>query len=104
MKTIFDYLKIAKRTSYAAIDLFATGDNLRMKRRTLGLTQDLLSELFEWYGLSATRVTISNWERGLNVPPTEALRFLAWLYQCSMDELLVSEVLPCNDDAIPMAA
>lgn len=72
------------------IDPVATGRQLRSMRRKHNLTQEMLSELFEEAGESASRVAISNWETGKKLPSLAHVVFLAELYRCSPDELVVS--------------
>lgn len=72
------------------IDPVATGEQLRKLRRNHHLTQEILSDLFEQGGDSASRVTISMWETGKKLPTLMHVVFLAELYACSLDELVVS--------------
>lgn len=72
------------------IDPVATGRQLRSMRRKHNLTQEMLSRLFEEGYDSASRVAISNWETGKKLPSLEHVVFLAELYGCSLDELVVS--------------
>lgn len=68
----------------------ATGEQLRKLRREHNLTQEQLSELFEQGGDSASRVIISMWENGKRLPSLSHIVFLAELYGCSIDELVIS--------------
>lgn len=77
------------------IDPVATGRQLRSMRRKHNLTQEMLSELFEEGYDSASRVAISNWETGKKLPSLEHVVFLAELYGCSLDELVVSYRRSC---------
>lgn len=72
------------------IDPVATGRQLKKLRRDHGITQEFLSELFERCGDSASRVIISMWETGKKLPSLSHVVFLAELYGCSLDELIVS--------------
>lgn len=72
------------------IDPVATGRQLKKLRRDHGITQELLSELFERCGDSASRVIISMWETGKKLPSLSHMVFLAELYGCSLDELVIS--------------
>ncbi len=72
------------------IDPVATGRQLRSMRRGHSLTQEMLSELFGDGGESASRVAISNWETGKKLPSLAHVVFLAELYRCPLDELVVS--------------
>lgn len=72
------------------IDPVATGRQLQELRRKNHLTQEDLSELFEWCDISASRVSISVWENGKKTPSLLHIVFLAELYGCSLDELVVS--------------
>lgn len=72
------------------IDLIATGKQLREKRQSHSLTQEELSECFERGGDSASRAIISMWENGKKLPSLSHMVFLAELYGCSLDELVIS--------------
>ncbi len=72
------------------IDPIATGRQLKKLRRDHHLTQEFLSELFEQGGDSASRVIISMWENGKKLPTLSHIVFLAELYGCRLDELVVS--------------
>ena len=72
------------------IDSVATGRQLKKLRRDHGITQEFLSELFERCGDSASRVIISMWETGKKLPSLSHMVFLAELYGCSLDELVIS--------------
>lgn len=79
-----------KESWLMGIDPFATGRQLKKLRRDRGITQEFLSELFERYGESASRVIISMWETGKKLPSLSHMVFLAELYDCSLDELIIS--------------
>jgi transcriptional regulator with XRE-family HTH domain len=72
------------------IDPVATGRQLKKLRRENGFTQECLSEQFERCGDSASRVIISMWESGKKLPSLSHMVFLAELYGCSLDELVIS--------------
>lgn len=72
------------------IDPTATGRQLKKLRQTHHLTQEFLSELFEQGGDSASRVIISMWENGKKLPTLSHIVFLAELYDCALDELVIS--------------
>lgn len=72
------------------IDPVATGRQLKKLRRQHNFTQEDLSELFEWCDISASRVSISVWENGKKTPSLLHIVFLAELYGCTLDELVVS--------------
>lgn len=78
-------------TKTMGIDLMATGKQLKTLRQKNSLTQEELSELFELGGYSASRVIISLWENGRKLPRLQHVVFLAELYGCSLDELVVSQ-------------
>lgn len=73
------------------IDPRATGEQLYRYRRKNNLTQEDLSGLIDACGKSASRVIISKWENGSKTPSLLHLVFLAGLYRCSLDELIVTE-------------
>ncbi len=72
------------------IDPIATGSQLKKLRRDHNITQEGLSELFEQGGDSASRVIISMWENGKKLPTLSHIVFLAELYGCALDELVIS--------------
>lgn len=72
------------------IDPIATGRQLKKLRRKHNITQEQLSELFSDCVSSASRVVISMWENGRRVPSITHVVFLAELYNCSLDELIIS--------------
>ena len=72
------------------IDPMATGEQLYRYRRKNNLAQEGLSELIDACGKSASRVVISKWENGSKTPSLLHLMFLSELYNCSLDELVVS--------------
>lgn len=72
------------------IDPEATGKQLKSMRRMRGYTQEYLSELFEFNGESASKGIISQWENGKKMPTLAHVVFLSELYNCSLDELIVS--------------
>jgi transcriptional regulator with XRE-family HTH domain len=59
------------------------GDFLRETRENQGLSQKDVSEAMGYN----TSQFISNWERGLSLPPIPALRKLAKLYKIDADDL-----------------
>lgn len=79
-----------KESWLMGIDPLATGRQLKKLRRDRGITQEFLSELFDRYGESASRVIISMWETGKKLPSLSHMVFLAELYDCSLDELVIS--------------
>ena len=72
------------------IDPVATGHQLRKHRQAHDLTQEKLSSIFEEGGDSASRVIISMWENGKKLPTLSHVVFLAELYGCAIDELVIS--------------
>lgn len=88
------------------IDPDATGRQLKKLRRDHGITQEFLSELFERCGDSASRVIISMWETGKKLPSLSHMVFLAELYGCSLDELVISyrrsRELGDDDQLVPL--
>ncbi len=72
------------------LDLIATGRQLRKKRLEHGYTQEQLSERFEQGGDSASRNTIICWEGGKKCISLPHVVFLAELYHCPIDELVLS--------------
>ncbi|MCD7749368.1 MAG: helix-turn-helix domain-containing protein [Oscillospiraceae bacterium] len=90
VRRIINALLLRKDPWDAKIDFYATGEQLRSKRLEHNLTQEMLSDIIcELCVKSATKNAISAWERGRNCPSLDHLAFLAWLYDCSIDELLV---------------
>lgn len=90
-------ISITRETAWLmGIDPVATGNLLRDMRCKANLSQEGLSWLFEKAGDSASRVTISNWETGKKLPTLSHLVFLAELYECSLDELVMSFRRSCE--------
>ena len=58
-------------------------NNLKIKRRQLGLTQQLISNL-----LNLERSTYAYYETGKTTPSVETLAKLSELFDCSIEELL----------------
>ena len=80
------------------IDPTATGRQLKKQRQKHHLTQEYLSELFEEGGDSASRVIISMWESGKKLPSLSHMVFLAELYDCALDDLVISYRRSHEDD------
>lgn len=80
------------------IDPVATGKQLLSMRRVHHLTQDALSELFEEGGDSASKNAISTWETGKKLPSLTHVVFLAELYDCTLDELVITYRRSLEDD------
>ena len=57
--------------------------SLKNKRVAAGLTQENVAKI-----IGTSRVTIARWESGIHEPDFEALRKLAKIYSCSIDDLL----------------
>lgn len=84
-------LKIEYKNAYLmGVDLEATGKQLRKKRLEFNLTQEKLSDLFERGGDSVSKNAISTWETGKKLPTLSHVVFLAELYGCTIDELVLS--------------
>ncbi|MCD8147944.1 MAG: helix-turn-helix domain-containing protein [Clostridiales bacterium] len=74
----------------AEIDPIATGKQLCSKRIAHDLTQQELSDIIcEYCVETAGRNAISGWETGRKTPSLNHVVFLAWLYDCTIDELVV---------------
>ena len=69
------------------VDPVATGVRLQNKRTEFSLTRERLSGLF---GSSASPQAIYKWETGKSTPTLSRLVILACLYDCSLDELVVT--------------
>ncbi len=61
----------------------AIGENIKTKRKKLGITQEELAEK-----LSVTRQAVSNWENGKTEPDIETLTKIAQIFDLSIDELV----------------
>jgi transcriptional regulator with XRE-family HTH domain len=53
------------------------GEYITKKRKSIGLTQEALSEALQKQGISRASTTISNWEADRGKPPIEVLIALA---------------------------
>lgn len=82
-------IRITRDATMMGVNLIATGEQLRRLRRDHNLTQEQLSELFSCGYDSASKNAISIWERGIRLPSIDHLVFLAVLYNCTLDELVV---------------
>lgn len=69
----------------------ALGKFLTHARTAAGLTQKEVADALKY----STSQFISNWERGVSLPPVSAFRTLATLYKLKPDRL-VSEVFECR--------
>lgn len=86
---IIDY--VCNHASDWGIDPVATGRQLKKHRRQNNFTQEDLSGLFnDCHDGTASRVIISMWENGNKLPTLSHIMFLAELYGCTLDELVVS--------------
>lgn len=72
------------------VDPVATGVRLQNKRTEFSLTRERLSGLFDEVGSSASLQAIYKWETGKSTPTLSRLVILACLYDCSLDELVVT--------------
>lgn len=75
---------------FLEVDPIATGAKLRGKRREFCFTLEGLAEVFERAYCPVSINSIGKWERGICFPRLDHLFFLACLYSCSLDELVVS--------------
>lgn len=66
------------------------GVRLQNKRTEFSLTRERLSGLFDEVGSSASPQAIYKWETGKSTPTLSRLVILACLYDCSLDELVVT--------------
>lgn len=62
-------------------------ENLRLKRKERGLSQEELASR-----LHVVRQTISKWEKGMSVPDSEQLIKIAVILETTVSELLVTKV------------
>lgn len=62
------------------------GAQLRAMRKKAGLTQDAVAD-----AMNVTRQTLSNWERGVNLPDIFTLARLATIYNVSFDEVFLGK-------------
>lgn len=75
----------------AGVDLIATGRQLNKFRRLNHLSQEGLSEIIcAGCDYSASKNAISTWETGKKLPSLSHVVFLAELWRCSIDELVIS--------------
>lgn len=87
--SIVDY--VCEHAADWGIDPVATGRQLKKLRRQHNLTQEDLSGLFkDCRDGTASRVIISMWENGNKMPTLSHIVFLAKLYNCTIDELVVT--------------
>lgn len=62
------------------------GGRLRSMRKNAGLTQEAVADV-----MNVTRQTLSNWERGVNLPDIFAVSRLAAVYRVSLDEIFLGK-------------
>lgn len=62
------------------------GEQLQSMRKNIGLTQESVAEI-----MNITRQTLSNWERGINLPDIYTVARLATVYNVSLDEVFFGE-------------
>lgn len=74
---------------FREINPIATGAKLREMRRDHYLTLEMLSEIFERAYCPISVNSLGKWERGICFPRLDHLYFLACLYGCTLDELVV---------------
>ncbi len=70
-------------------------NNLKIKRRQLGLTQQLISNL-----LNLERSTYAYYETGKTTPSVETLAKLSELFDCSIEELLTVPATVLREDPV----
>lgn len=88
MNNIFTFDRA--KTWLVGLDPIATGRRLRSKRLSHNLTQECLSYLLEEHGESVSKNAISTWETGKKTPTLNHVVVLSELYQCHIDELVLS--------------
>lgn len=88
------------------INPIATGAKLREMRRDHYLTLEMLSEIFERAYCPISINSLGKWERGICFPRLDHLYFLACLYSCTLDELVVgmreSQDSESGDQPVPL--
>ena len=72
------------------VDPVATGVRLQNKRTEFSLTREGLLGLLEEAGEPVSTQAIYKWEKGKSLPTLSRLVVLACLYNCSLDELVVT--------------
>lgn len=60
------------------------GENIRLKREAMGLSQKALAEAIE-----SGENTLAGWEKDKNPPPGDKVVAMAKLFGCSTDEILL---------------
>jgi len=63
------------------------GERIKGLRKEKNLTQTTFAELFDYYGENAYQ-TVSNWEKGNNIPPLEILLKICKEFACEIGYLL----------------
>lgn len=89
---------LSKPTRRSARPFLPLGEYLAAKRKQAGLTQRQVADALQY---SAAQF-ISNFERGVYVPPMNKLRQLTDLYRLSVEEVL-DVILACESDRIRRA-
>lgn len=73
------------------MDLIRAGVFIAELRKQQGLTQEQLGEK-----IGVTNKTVSRWERGVYLPPPDALLSLSQIFNVSIDEILSGRRFPQN--------
>ena len=84
------YVTDRKEVEMGLLDPFASGEQIRYYRRKCELSQEDLSAIFEEYGVSVSRNSISNWETGKKPISRDNAMLLAGIFGCEISELLIS--------------
>lgn len=62
------------------------GENIRVKREIKKISQKSVAE-----AVGVAENTIASWEKGKNVPPSDKVVAIAKFFQCTTDEILLSD-------------
>lgn len=62
------------------------GDNIRIQRELAKLSQKAVAE-----ALGSGENTVAGWEKGRSIPPGDKVVALAKVFQCTTDEILLSD-------------
>ncbi len=77
------------------IDMKLTGERISFLRKRNGLS---IRQLQEYMGL-ATPQAIYKWEHGLNLPSIDNLLFLSWIFNVSLNSIIICKNnLPTSDN------
>ena len=81
------YIEKGKVINHPMINLFKTGNNIKMMREEKGMSVQKLANLMEFEAVQA----VYSWQSGKTLPSLENLKLLSELFEKPMEEILIFE-------------